>query len=84
MDLASTSQRLDDLVKKYPKHGDPQKWKEKVDDVNKKIDPSNADRNAPWKPGCPWDESNFAQAWVNFHWGKMQIADKQIDQAKGT
>ena len=83
VELASTTQRLDDLIKKYPKHEDLKKWKEKVDDINKKIDP-NANRNEPWKPGCPWDESNFAQAWVNYHWGKMQIADKQIDQAKGT
>ena len=83
VDLASTTQRLDALIKKYPKHEDLKKWKEKVDDINKKIDP-NADRNAAWKPGCPWDESNFAQAWVNYHWGKMQIEAKEIDLARGT
>ena len=81
--IASTGRRLDDLVKKYPKHEDLKKWKEKIDDINKKIDP-NANRSEAWKPGCPWDESNFAQAWVNYHWGKMQIEAKEIEPAKGT
>src|SRR5205085_2266620 len=83
LNLVSTRKRLDDLIKKYPKHEELKKWKEHADDINKKID-QNADRGAPWKPGCPWDEANFAQAWVNYHWGKMQIADKQISEAKGT
>src|SRR5438552_3499083 len=68
--LVSTAKRLDDLAKKYPNHEGIKTWKKQVDEVNSKIDP-NADRTAPWKSGMPWDESNFAQLWVNFHWGKM-------------
>jgi hypothetical protein len=83
LNLVSTRHRLDDLVKKYPKHEEIKKWKEHADDVAKRINP-NADRMAQWKPGCPWQESNFAQAWVNYHWAKMEIADKQIDEAKGS
>ena len=83
LNLVSTQKRLDDLIKKYPKHEELKKWKEHADEIQKKINP-DADRHADWKPGCPWDEANFAQAWVNYHWGKMQIEDKQISEAKGT
>jgi hypothetical protein len=80
--LVSTRERLDKLVEKYPKHEELAKWKKHADEVNKKIDP-NADRSVGgWKPGCPWEESNFAQAWVNYHWGKMLIDNKQISDAK--
>jgi hypothetical protein len=83
VNLEIARRRLDDLIKKYPKHEDLKKWKEKVEDINKKIDP-NANRREDWKPGCPWDEANFAQAWVNYHWGKMQIEAKEIQPAKAT
>src|SRR4051812_41489601 len=59
VDLASTIRRLDDLVKKFPKHEEIKAWKKHADEVNAKID-QNADRGASFKPGCPWDESNFA------------------------
>jgi hypothetical protein len=83
VDLAIAIRRLDDLAKKYPQHEEIKKWKEHAEEINKKIDP-DANRNVDWKPGCPWDESNFAQAWVNYHWGKMQIAANEIGPAKGT
>ncbi len=82
VDLASTKNRLDDLIKKYPKHEQLKKWKDHVDEVMDKIDP-NADRSAQFNPGCPWDESNFAQAWVNYHWGKMKIDAKEDEDAFG-
>ncbi len=80
MDLASTSQRLDDLGKKFPKHEQIKQWKQKVDEISAKIDP-NAPRNVPFNPGCPWDESNFAQAWVNLHWARMEADARHDDNA---
>src|SRR5436853_6327579 len=62
VDLASTIRRLDDLSKKFPKHEEIKQWKKHADEVNAKID-QDANRGASFKPGCPWDESNFAQAW---------------------
>lgn len=82
VNLASTKTRIDDLLKEYPNHEEIKGWKAKVDDVMAKID-QDADRGASFKPGCPWDEANFAQLWVNFHWVKMLIDDKERDQAKG-
>ena len=78
--LASTKSRLDDLSKKYPQHEQINQWKRHVDEVLKQIDP-NASRSEYFKPGCPWEESNFAQAWVNLNWAKMKIADKQLSEA---
>src|SRR5689334_13745010 len=42
-DLVSTADRLKKLSKAYPNHEEIKKWKDKVDDINKKIDP-NASR----------------------------------------
>ena len=81
LNLASTSRRLDDLEKKYPKHEGIKAWKAKVDEVNKKI--GDADRGGSFKPGCPWNEANFGQAWVNYRWGKMQLDAKDENQAYG-
>jgi hypothetical protein len=80
--LVGTSKRLDDLTKKYPNHEGIKEWKKKVDEVTAAIDP-NAERTAPWKPGMPWDESNFAQLWVNYHWAKGLIEQKDLTQAQG-
>jgi hypothetical protein len=82
LNLASTHRRLDDLVKKYPNHDELKKWKEKVETIEKKINP-DAPRGVSFNPGCPWDESNFAQLWVNYHHAKMKLADNQRDEAIG-
>jgi hypothetical protein len=81
VDLASTSRRLDDLAKKYPKHEEIQKWKARVAEVQAKIDP-NADRQKSFGPECPWDESNFAQLWVNLHWAHAAFDAKDYDTAR--
>ena len=75
LELASTNRRLDDLAKKYPKHEEIQNWKKQVDEVQSKID-SNADRGKPFGPECPWEESNFAQLWVNLHWAHVAFEAK--------
>jgi hypothetical protein len=75
LELASTSRRLDDLAKKYPKHEEIQNWKKRADEVQSKID-SNADRGKPFGPECPWEESNFAQLWVNLHWARVAFEAK--------
>src|SRR4051794_28622488 len=36
--LASSINRLNDLIKKYPKHEDLQKWKAHAEEVHKKVD----------------------------------------------
>jgi len=81
VDLASSSRRLDDLAKKYPKHEEIQKWKQRAAEVEAKIDP-NADRGKSFGPECPWDESNFAQLWVNLHWAKVAFDAKDYDTAR--
>ena len=80
LELASTSRRLDDLAKKYPKHEEIQNWKKRVDEVQSKID-SNADRGKPFGPECPWEESNFAQLWVNLHWAHVAFEAKDYTTA---
>jgi hypothetical protein len=72
VDLASSIRRLDDLIKKYPKHEEILKWKAHADEVQAKIDP-NANRSTYFNPGCPWEESNFAQLWVNLHWAQAAV-----------
>jgi hypothetical protein len=81
VDLASSSRRLDDLAKKYPKHEEIQKWKQRAAEVQAKIDP-DADRGKSFGPECPWDESNFAQLWVNLHWAKVAFDAKDYDTAR--
>lgn len=82
LNLVSTVRNLEDLKKKYPKHEDIAQMLEKAESVQKKIDP-NANRNADWKPGCPWDEANFAQLWINWHAAKAAAAEKEYDKAYG-
>src|SRR5450432_329204 len=81
VDLASTSRRLDDLAKKYPKHDEIQKWKQRAADVQAKINP-DADRGKSFGPECPWDEANFAQLWVNWHWAKTAFDAKDYDTTR--
>ncbi len=82
LELASTKDRLKTLSAEYPKHEEIKKWKEKVDDVLSKINP-DAPRGQGFNPGCPWDESNFAQAWVNFRYAKSKLDANERDEAYG-
>jgi hypothetical protein len=59
VDLGSSIRRLDDLMKKYPKHQEIAKWMARAQQVDSKIDPK-ALRSASFTPECPWDEANFA------------------------
>jgi hypothetical protein len=80
VNLASSIRRLDDLSKKFPKHQEIAKWKARADAVQSKIDP-NADRNKYFGPENPWEESNFAQLWVNLHWAKVAFDAKDYSTA---
>ena len=40
LNLASSINRLNDLIKKYPKHEDLKKWKVRDEEIQKKIDPN--------------------------------------------
>ena len=82
LNLAITGRRLDDLIKKYPQHAGLKQWKQHTDEIVAKIDP-NASRGEAFKPGCPWDESNFGQAWVNWRHAQMLLAQKDENQAFG-
>jgi hypothetical protein len=75
IDLAIALRRIDDLQKKYPKHDEIKKWRARFEEVQSKIDP-NANRGDSFTTECPWDESNFAQLWVNFHWAKVAADQK--------
>jgi len=80
LNLASTLRRLDDLVKKYPKHEEIKKWKEHAEEIERKIDP-NASRGTYFNPGCPWEEANFAQLWVNYHWARAAVKENDYNTA---
>ncbi|HEX4342449.1 MAG TPA: hypothetical protein VH255_03610 [Verrucomicrobiae bacterium] len=81
IDLAIALRRIDDLLKKYPKHEEILKWKAHFEEVQSKIDP-NADRGASFTTECPWDESNFAQLWVNVHFLKFLVDQKAWNDAE--
>ena len=81
VDLASTSRRLDELVKKYPKHEGIRAMQERVNAEMKKLDP-NAPRGASFSGECPWDEANFAQLWVNMHWAKVAWDEKDYQNVQ--
>ena len=69
INLAVTLKRINDLAKKYPKHEEIKKWKAHAEEIEGKINP-DANRSIYFNPGCPWEESNYAPLWVNFHWAK--------------
>jgi hypothetical protein len=80
INLASTKERLATLSKKYPDHDMIKQWKAKVDDTISKIDP-NASRTESFRPGCPWDEANFGQMWVNYNHAKLMVEKNKPEQA---
>jgi hypothetical protein len=80
VDVAVYLRRLNDLVKKYPNHKEIAQWKVRAEEVDGKINP-NADRRTNFTPDCPWDESNFAQLWVNLHWAKVAFDAKDYNTA---
>ena len=81
VDLASSIRRLDELIKKYPKQENLKKWKQRAEEVQAKIDP-DASRSEYLSPECPWEESNFAQLWVNLHCARVAAAEKDFDLAR--
>ncbi len=80
INVAVAIRNLESLEKKYPKHEEIKKMKARFEQIQNKLDP-NADRRASWKPGFPWDMSNYAQAWINWHYGKMLADDNDVQDA---
>ena len=80
VDVAIDLRRLNDLVKKYPQHKEIAQWKARAEEVDAKINP-NADRRLYFSAECPWEESNFAQLWVNLHWAKVAFDAKDYNTA---
>lgn len=81
VNLAIALRRIDDLQKKYPKHEQIKKWKTRFEEIQGKINP-NANRSDSFTTECPWDESNFAQLWVNEHWVKFLVEQKNWKDAE--
>jgi hypothetical protein len=81
MNIAIALRRMDDLIKKYPKHEGIQKWKADFEKVQAKINP-DANRGISFTTECPWDESNFAQLWVNVHWMQFLVEQKNWKDAE--
>ena len=81
IDLASAASRRKDLAAKYPKHEGIKKMNAHADEIASKID-DNADRSRYFGPECPWDESNFAQLWVNLHWAQTAYQEKDYYTAR--
>jgi hypothetical protein len=81
LNLAIAIRRTDDLLKKYPKHEEIKKWRTRFEEVQAKIDP-NASRGQSFTTECPWDEANFAQLWVNEHWVKFLVEQKNWKDAE--
>jgi len=81
IDLAIALRRIDDLLKKYPKHADILKWKAHFEEIQAKINP-DANRSDNFTTECPWDESNFAQLWVNVHFLKYLVDQKNWNDAE--
>lgn len=82
MDLVSSLRRLKSLAEKYPEHAEIKKWKTRAEEINGRID-EDKDRHSPYKPGFIWNEANFAQAWVNWHWAQVAAKENDAQQAKG-
>jgi len=81
MNISIALRRMEDLIKKYPKHEGIQKWKKHFEEVQAKINP-DASRSEGFTTECPWDESNFAQLWVNVHWMQFLVEQKNWKDAE--
>jgi hypothetical protein len=77
--LAAASKRLDELTRKYPGHPEIQKWKTRVAEVQAKLDPK-ADAGT-FGPECPWDDSAFAELWVDLHRARAALHAHDYDTA---
>lgn len=73
--VISELQLLDELEKTYPNDNDLKKWQARAQDVQAKIDP-NANRSDAFKPGSLWAEGNYKEAYVNYHYAKVGIAQQ--------
>ena len=74
-------QLLDGLIKTYPNDEDFKKWQSEAQAVQAKIDP-NANRSDEFKPGCLWAETNYQEAYVNYHYAKVAIDQQNWEAAR--
>lgn len=81
MAVIGQGQLLDDLIKKYPNDEDFKKWKARSQEIKGKIDP-NANRGESFKPGSLWNEWNYREAYVNYNYGKIAIAQEDWETAR--
>jgi hypothetical protein len=73
-------QLLDELMKKYPNHQDLKTWRAHEAEIEGKIDP-NANRGESFKPGSLWNETNYREAYVNYHYAKIAMEKKDWREA---
>lgn len=81
MAVIGQGQLLDDLIKKYPNDEDFKKWKARSQEIKGKINP-DANRGESFKPGSLWNEWNYREAYVNYNYAKIAIAQEDWETAR--
>lgn len=65
----------DDFLKEYPNHGEVQKWKQKAETIQKKLDPNPPP--ADFKGNfAHWKDFSYESAWRFSNLAKMAAADE--------
>jgi hypothetical protein len=82
VEVGSAMRSADDLIKMYPNHTGLKKWKERLAEVDGKIDP-NANRQESFRQGCLWAEGNYELAWASFGAAKVAMKEKNWEDARG-
>lgn len=82
VEVGSSLRSADDLIKMYPMHGGLKKWRERLAEVDKKIDP-NANRQEAFREGCLWAEGNYELAYASLGAAKTAAAQKNWEDARG-
>jgi hypothetical protein len=80
LQLISATQLVDDLLKKYPNHGELKAWHDRFTAVQKQIG-DNFDRSAEFKPGCLWNQDSYMQAYVGYNTAKTAMATNDQELA---
>lgn len=73
--LVGHMHRLEALARKYPNNLQIAALKTRAEAVDAKLIAA-ASEGAHFTPGFPWEDREFAQAWVNYHWAKTAMAEQ--------
>jgi hypothetical protein len=78
LQLISSVNLVNDLLKKYPNHKELQDWKAREIAVQKQIG-DNFNRGDVFKPGCLWSQESYMQAYVGYNTSKTALEDNDQD-----